>query len=144
MAQMGCYVPATSCEMTIVDRIFTRIGANDNLMKNQSTFMVELAETSAILAHSTEHSLLILDELGRGTSTFDGYSIAFSVLNYFTQHPRRMLFSTHYHLLTDEFKHNPMVALYQMATIADEERKLVFLYKIEKGMTRVNNYHDIL
>ena len=80
MAQIGCHVPASSFRLSPVDRIFTRIGANDNIMAGQSTFMVELSETSKILREATEHSLVILDELGRGTSTFDGYAIAFSVL----------------------------------------------------------------
>jgi len=80
MAQMGAYVPAACCRMRPVDRIFTRIGASDRIMAGQSTFMVELSETSIILQNATSRSLVILDELGRGTSTFDGYAIAYSVL----------------------------------------------------------------
>lgn len=122
MAQIGCFVPAESCTLSPVDRIFTRIGANDNIMNNQSTFMVELHETSQILKFATPHSLVILDELGRGTSTFDGYSIAFSVLQHFAEQIKcRTLFSTHYHLLTDEFAHHPQIQLCQMKTMVEDK-----------------------
>eukprot|EP01119_Soliformovum_irregulare_P006079 TRINITY_DN17832_c0_g1_i1.p1 TRINITY_DN17832_c0_g1~~TRINITY_DN17832_c0_g1_i1.p1 ORF type:complete len:257 (-),score=65.38 TRINITY_DN17832_c0_g1_i1:6-683(-) len=134
MAQLGSYVTADRCHLSPVDRIFTRIGASDNIMYNQSTFMVELAETSSIMKYATRRSLVILDELGRGTSTFDGYSIAYSVLKYFAESvPCRMLFATHYHLLTDEFKKFSTVANYQMQTAMIDE-KLVFLYTVEKGV----------
>ncbi len=107
MAQLGCYVPAYSCRLSIFDRIFTRIGANDNIMTGQSTFMVELSETSKILREATSQSLVILDELGRGTSTFDGYAIAFAVLNDLCKRVQCLgLFSTHYGMLTEEFKNN--------------------------------------
>ena len=123
MAQLGCYVPAESCTLTPFDRIFTRIGANDNIIAGQSTFMVifsidhyyhnklniqvELSETSKILKEASNRSLVILDELGRGTSTFDGYAIAFAVLQYLLTHVRCLaLFSTHYGLLTKEFEEN--------------------------------------
>lgn len=79
MAQLGCYVPARSCKLTPVDRIFTRVGAHDRILAGQSTFFVELEETASILKHATNHSLVILDELGRGTSTFDGTGIAYAV-----------------------------------------------------------------
>ena len=82
MAQMGCFVPADSCEFTVVDSIFTRVGASDKILENKSTFFMELEETKHIIDHATKHSLIIMDELGRGTSTFDGYSLAHSVLNY--------------------------------------------------------------
>ena len=82
MAQVGCYVPAEKCELTIVDRVFTRIGASDRILENKSTFFVELEETKTIIEQATKSSLVIMDELGRGTSTFDGYSIAHSVLTY--------------------------------------------------------------
>jgi DNA mismatch repair protein MSH6 len=95
--------------MTTCDRIFTRIGANDNILGGQSTFMVELTETSRILREATPRSLVILDELGRGTSTFDGYAIAFAVLHHLTLETRCLgLFSTHYQMLTNEFKENPV------------------------------------
>ena len=80
MAQVGCFIPAEKCEMSVVDRVFTRIGASDRILENKSTFFVELEETKTILDQATKHSLVIMDELGRGTSTFDGYSIAFSVI----------------------------------------------------------------
>ena len=82
LAQMGCYVPAESCEFTIVDQIFTRVGASDKILENKSTFFLELEETKYVIDRATKHSLVIMDELGRGTSTFDGYSLAYSVLRY--------------------------------------------------------------
>jgi DNA mismatch repair protein MSH6 len=82
MAQIGCFVSAENCKLTIVDRVFTRIGASDRILENKSTFFVELEETKTIVEQATKNSLVIMDELGRGTSTFDGYSIAHSVLRY--------------------------------------------------------------
>ncbi|KAI8098718.1 muts domain V-domain-containing protein [Halteromyces radiatus] len=110
MAQLGGYVPAKACRMTACDRIYTRIGANDNILAGQSTFMVELAETSKILHEATPRSMVILDELGRGTSTFDGYSIAYAVLHYLATHVGCLaMFSTHYHTLCREFERNPSI-----------------------------------
>ncbi|KAI8969051.1 muts domain V-domain-containing protein [Mycotypha africana] len=110
LAQLGGYVPARSCRMTPCDRIYTRIGANDNIMGGQSTFMVELAETSKILKEATPRSMVILDELGRGTSTFDGYSIAYSVLHYLSTHIGCLgMFATHYQTLCKEFERNPEI-----------------------------------
>lgn len=110
MAQLGCYVPATSCRLTPCDQIFTRIGANDNIMAGQSTFMVELQETSKILREATPRSMVILDELGRGTSTFDGYAIAYAVLHHLATHVGCLsLFSTHYHTLCQEFENHPSI-----------------------------------
>ena len=103
LAQIGSFVPADSAEIGIADRIFTRIGAQDEIHAGQSTFMVEMIETANILHHATEKSLLILDEIGRGTSTYDGLSIAWAVLEFIHNHPRlrsRTLFATHYHELT--------------------------------------------
>lgn len=123
MSQIGSYVPAEKCRLTPVDRIFTRIGANDNILAGQSTFMVELSETSKILREASPRSLVILDELGRGTSTFDGYAIAYSVLKYLTTHVRCLgLFSTHYGALTSEFMGNPLVKLMFMSFFSDEEK----------------------
>ena len=82
LAQLGCWVPAASCTLTPIDRIFTRVGANDQIMSGDSTFLVELKETALILKHATDRSLVILDELGRGTSTFDGTAIAYAVIRY--------------------------------------------------------------
>jgi len=136
MAQIGCYVPARKCRLTPFDRIFTRIGANDNILAGQSTFMIELAETSKILKEATPRSLVILDELGRGTSTFDGFSIAYSVLNYIITQIRCIgLFSTHYGMLTEEYKNNPLVACKFMSFHSDEENhEVVFLYKLTDGV----------
>ncbi|KAJ3191035.1 DNA mismatch repair protein msh6 [Irineochytrium annulatum] len=136
MAQMGCYVPASSCRMTTFDRIFTRLGANDNILKGESTFMVELSETSRILREATSRSLVVLDELGRGTSTFDGYAIAFAVLHHLVTRSRCLgLFSTHYGMLTREFEDNSLVSLNFMNFVSNEERREVtFLYKLTKGV----------
>ena len=135
MAQLGCYVPAESCRFTPVDRIFTRIGARDNLIAGQSTFMVELEETAKILAHSTSDSLIILDELGRGTSTFDGYALAFSVLKYFSEQSARVLFSTHYHKLTQEFTSGDDNHKVQQGHMAcqEENGNMTFLYQLALG-----------
>ncbi|EGD83460.1 hypothetical protein PTSG_04067 [Salpingoeca rosetta] len=136
MAQLGCWVPAESFTLTPVDRIFTRIGANDNIVAGRSTFMVELKETATILNKATSSSLVILDELGRGTSTFDGYAIAFAVLSHITDAIRcRCMFATHYHLLTDELKTNPNVTNYNMACVVDDHQKdVTFLYKLQPGV----------
>ena len=105
IAQIGCYVPAKICRMTIVDRIFTRIGASDKLMEGKSTFFIEMEETFNAVMHSSPNSLVIMDELGRGTSTFDGVAIAYSILKYLVEQKRcRSLFATHYHVLLDEFR----------------------------------------
>merc|ERR1712024_331054 len=104
MAQIGCYVAAESAKLTVVDRVFTRIGASDRILENKSTFFVELEEAKAICDLATPDSLIIMDELGRGTSTFDGYSIANSVLKYLIENAScRILFTTHYHMLVDDF-----------------------------------------
>lgn len=138
LAHVGCYIPASDCEMTVVDRIFTRIGANDNILAGQSTFMVELSETSKIMAQATSDSLVILDELGRGTSTFDGYGIAYSVLNYLSIKKQCMgLFSTHYGLLNYEYKKlapSPSVKVMHMDCVVDDVKKeVMFLYKLKDG-----------
>ncbi|KAJ3053991.1 DNA mismatch repair protein msh6 [Rhizophlyctis rosea] len=135
MAQLGCHVPARSCRLTPVDRIFTRIGANDNILAGQSTFMVELSETSKILREATPRSLVILDELGRGTSTFDGYAIAYSVLHHLATRTRCVgLFSTHYGMLTQDFEKHPLVAKMYMDYFADKDKRdITFLYKLRHG-----------
>ncbi|KAH9248239.1 hypothetical protein BASA81_014121 [Batrachochytrium salamandrivorans] len=135
MAQLGSYVPARKCRLTPFDRVFTRIGASDNIMAGQSTFMVELSETSKILREATPRSLVILDELGRGTSTYDGYAIAYAVLNHLVTDVRCLgLFSTHYGTLTKEFQDHPLVALMYMSFFSDEVNKQVtFLYKLTSG-----------
>lgn len=110
LAQIGCYVPAESLTLTPVDRIFTRLGASDRILEGKSTFYVEMEETRNIISFATFKSLAIVDELGRGTSTFDGYSIAHAVLKFLVNNLRcRTLFATHYHMLLDEFRGTPGV-----------------------------------
>ncbi|XP_078439569.1 MUTS homolog 7 [Wolffia australiana] len=139
LAQLGCYVPCDSCVLSTVDVIFTRLGAVDRIMSGESTFYVECAETATILQNSTQDSLVLLDELGRGTSTFDGYAIAYAVLRHLVERVDcRLLFATHYHPLTKEFGSHPRVSLQHMACLfrddGDDKRKeLVFLYKLAAG-----------
>lgn len=136
LAHLGCHVPAVACSLTPVDRIFTRVGANDAIMAGLSTFRVELEETAAILRHATKDSIVILDELGRGTATFDGMAIAHATLSHLVEQTRcRSLFATHYHSLTREFEApNTRVALYHMACAVDEaSRAVTFLYQFAAG-----------
>jgi DNA mismatch repair protein MutS len=135
MAQMGSYVPADSAKIGLVDRIFTRIGAQDEIHAGQSTFMVEMVETANILNHATNKSLLILDEIGRGTSTYDGVSIAWSVVEYLHNHPDlrpKTLFATHYHELTQLSDLLPGVRNYNVA-VSEADNNVVFLHKIIPG-----------
>ncbi|MCO6449670.1 MAG: DNA mismatch repair protein MutS [Caldilineales bacterium] len=135
MAQIGSFVPADSARIGLVDRIFTRIGAQDEIHSGQSTFMVEMVETANILHHATSRSLLILDELGRGTSTYDGMAIAWAVIEYIHSHPRlraRTLFATHYHELTTLAERLPHVINYHVA-VAEEGDHVVFLHEIRPG-----------
>ncbi len=133
MAQMGGYLPARSAEIGLVDRIFTRVGASDDLSRGQSTFMVEMNETANILNNATERSLVILDEIGRGTSTFDGLSIAWSVAEYLHDAVgARTLFATHYHELTDLEMTRPGVKNYNVA-VREWNDQIIFLRKIVKG-----------
>lgn len=133
MAQIGSFVPAKSAEIPIVDRIFTRIGASDNIIYNQSTFMVEMTEVAAILLHATKRSLLILDEVGRGTSTYDGLSIAWAVVEYLAENVRaKTLFATHYHELSELEGVIEGVKNYKI-TVKELNGKIVFLRKIMRG-----------
>jgi DNA mismatch repair protein MutS len=135
MAQIGSFVPADSAVIGIADRIFTRVGASDDLAAGQSTFMVEMSEVAAILENATERSLLILDEIGRGTSTFDGLSIAWSVMEYISDRERvgsRTLFATHYHELTELEGKLPGVKNYCIA-VREEGDDIIFLRKIIRG-----------
>ena len=135
MAQMGSFVPAASAVIGLVDRIFTRIGAQDEIHAGQSTFMVEMIEAANILNHATPRSLLILDEIGRGTSTYDGVSIAWAVVEYIHNHPRlraKTLFATHYHELTQLADLLPGVRNYNVA-VTEADSKVVFLHKIVPG-----------
>jgi len=133
MAQIGSFVPAESAEIGLVDRIFTRVGANDDLARGQSTFMVEMNETSNIVNNATERSLVILDEIGRGTSTFDGLSIAWSVAEFLHDKIKaRTLFATHYHELTKLTEDRPGVCNFNVA-VREWNEQIIFLRKIVPG-----------
>jgi DNA mismatch repair protein MutS len=135
MAQMGSFVPAERARIGIVDRIFTRIGAQDEVASGQSTFMVEMVETANILNNATPRSLLILDEIGRGTSTYDGISIAWAVVEYLHNHPQRRartLFATHYHELVELADRLPGVQNVNLA-VAEEGGQIVFLHRVVPG-----------
>lgn len=133
MAQIGSFVPATRANISIVDKIFTRIGASDNLYKGESTFMVEMNEMSNIIKNSTKNSLLILDEVGRGTSTYDGLSIAWSILEYISKNIKaKTLFATHYHELTD--LENELDNVINMKVEIEEyNNEVIFLRKVVRG-----------
>ncbi|XP_059613842.1 probable DNA mismatch repair protein Msh6 [Phlebotomus argentipes] len=140
MAQIGSRIPATRCRMSLIDRIFTRLGAQDDILAGHSTFLVELSETSAILKHATVNSLVLLDELGRGTATYDGTAIAASVVNFLTDLRCRTLFSTHYHSLVDNFHGDERITLGHMACMVENEdsddptqETVTFLYKYADG-----------
>src|SRR5512133_989051 len=137
MAQMGSFVPAARARIGIVDSIFTRLGAADSLARGQSTFMVEMTEVANILSHATRRSLIILDEVGRGTSTFDGLSIAWAVAEYLHDAPRlgtRTLFATHYHELTELAVTKEGVRNYNSA-VREWGERIIFLRKIMEGGT---------
>jgi DNA mismatch repair protein MutS len=137
MAQMGSFVPAASAKIGLVDRIFTRIGAQDEIHAGQSTFMVEMVETANILNNATSRSLLVLDEIGRGTSTYDGLSIAWAVVEYIHNHPdlrARTLFATHYHELTQLADLLPGIRNFNVA-VTEVDNTVVFLHKIVPGGT---------
>ncbi|XP_042686327.1 DNA mismatch repair protein Msh6 isoform X2 [Centrocercus urophasianus] len=140
MAQLGCYVPAEVCRLTPIDRVFTRLGASDRIMSGESTFFVELSETSSILQHATEHSLVLVDELGRGTATFDGTAIASAVVGELAENIKcRTLFSTHYHSLVEDYSGSAAVRLGHMACMVENESEdpsqetITFLYKFIEG-----------
>ncbi|MFQ5427714.1 MAG: DNA mismatch repair protein MutS [Thermodesulfobacteriota bacterium] len=135
MAQLGSFVPAKEARIGVVDRIFTRVGASDDLRSNQSTFMVEMNETANILNNATSKSLIILDEIGRGTSTFDGLSIAWAVVEYLHDHlkePPKTLFATHYHELTELSLTLERLKNYNMA-VKEWEGEIIFLRKVQPG-----------
>ena len=135
MAQIGSFVPAEAATVGIVDRIFTRVGLQDDLAVGQSTFMVEMVESAAILNHATPRSLIILDEIGRGTSTYDGLAIARAVAEYIHNHPRlgcKTLFATHYHELTQLADFLPRVRNYNVA-VSEDQGNVVFLRRIVPG-----------
>ena len=137
MAQIGSFVPAREATIGLADRIFTRIGAQDEIHAGQSTFMVEMVELALILTHATRRSLIILDEIGRGTSTYDGMAIARAVVEFIHNNPRlgaRTLFATHYHELTELANLLPGVANYNV-TVAEEGDSIVFLHRLLPGGT---------
>lgn len=136
MAQIGCYLPCTSATMTPIDRIMSRLGANDNIFAAQSTFFVELSETKKILSEATPRSLVILDELGRGTSSYDGVAVAQAALHHIATHVGCVgFFATHYHSLATEFSGHPEIAPKRMQIhVDDENRQVTFLYKLEDGV----------
>jgi DNA mismatch repair protein MutS len=135
MAQIGSFVPAESAAIGLVDRIFTRVGAQDDIATGRSTFMVEMTETANILHHATRRSLIVLDEIGRGTSTYDGLAIARAVVEYLHNHPQlgaRTIFATHYHELTELASVLPRVRNFNVA-VTEERGQVVFLRKIVPG-----------
>lgn len=137
LAQIGSFVPADSATVGIVDRIFTRVGAQDELAMGRSTFMVEMEETASILNHATPRSLVILDEIGRGTSTYDGISIAQAVAEYIHHHPglgAKTIFATHYHELVELANFLPRVKNFNVA-VAEEDGKIIFLRRVMPGGT---------
>lgn len=135
MAQMGCFVPAESARVGLVDKIFTRVGASDNISLGESTFMVEMTEAANILNNVTPKSLVLFDELGRGTSTYDGISIAWAIVEYLHENPRaraRTLFATHYHELNEMEKSFPRIHNYNVS-VKEVDGKVIFLRKLERG-----------
>ena len=135
MAQIGCFVPAESAHIGLVDKIFTRVGASDNISVGESTFMVEMNEAADILNNLSSRSLVLFDELGRGTSTYDGISIAWAIVEYIHEHPKakaRTLFATHYHELNEMEKSFKRIKNYNVA-VKEVDGKVIFLRKLERG-----------
>ena len=135
LAQVGCFVPAESARIGLVDKIFTRVGASDNISLGESTFMVEMIEAADILNNVTPHSLVLFDELGRGTSTYDGISIAWAIVEYLHEHPKaqaRTLFATHYHELNEMEKNFKRIKNYNVS-VKEVDGKVIFLRKLERG-----------
>ena len=137
MAQMGCYVPAAAAHIGVVDKIFTRVGASDNISQGESTFMVEMLESASILNNISDRSIVLLDEIGRGTSTYDGMSIAWAIVEYLHNHPTahaKTLFATHYHELNEMEQMCERVKNYHVK-VKEIDNNIVFLRKLEKGGT---------
>jgi len=135
LAQLGCFVPAERARLPLLDRIWTRVGASDDLTRGRSTFMVEMTETAAILHSASSRSLVLLDEIGRGTATFDGLSIAWAVAEYLhdsADHAAKTLFATHYHELTELAERLPGAQNYQI-TASEREGEVIFLHRLERG-----------
>jgi DNA mismatch repair protein MutS len=136
LAQVGSFVPARQARIGLVDRIFTRVGAEDDIASGKSTFMVEMEETAAILHHATQHSLVILDEIGRGTSTYDGLAIARAVVEHLHNNTgARTLFATHYHELAAMANELSSLQVYTMAISEDEHGEVIFLHRVMPGST---------
>lgn len=135
MAQIGCFVPAVSAEIGVMDKIFTRVGASDNISSGESTFMVEMNETASILNNISSRSLILLDEIGRGTSTYDGVSIAWAITEYLHNHPvyrPKVLFATHYHELNQMAETMKRIKNFHV-TVREVNNKVIFLRKLSKG-----------
>jgi DNA mismatch repair protein MutS len=135
LAHVGSFVPATEARVAVVDRIFTRVGASDSLASGRSTFMVEMTETANILNTATARSLVLLDEVGRGTATFDGLSLAWAIAEYLhddARHAAKTIFATHYHEMTELAKLLPGVRNYQMS-VREEGGDIIFLRKVVEG-----------
>jgi DNA mismatch repair protein MutS len=135
MAQMGCFVPAKSATIGLVDKVFTRVGASDNLSKGESTFMVEMTETASILNNLSSKSLVLMDEIGRGTSTYDGVSIAWAITEYLHSQSNcrpKTLFATHYHELNQLAEDFPRIKNFNVA-VKEVDNKVVFLRKLKPG-----------
>ena len=135
MAQIGCFVPAESARIGIVDKIFTRVGASDNISVGESTFMVEMNEAANILNNISERSLILFDELGRGTSTYDGISIAWAIVEHIHEHPKaqaKTLFATHYHELNEMERTYKRIANYNVS-VHEADGKVIFLRKLVRG-----------
>jgi DNA mismatch repair protein MutS len=135
LAQMGCYVPAQSAEIGIIDKIFTRVGASDNISSGESTFMVEMNETASIVNNLSNRSLVLLDEIGRGTSTYDGISIAWAIAEFIHEHPKfkaKTLFATHYHELNEMCNYFTRIKNYNVS-VKEVNNKIIFLRKLAEG-----------
>jgi DNA mismatch repair protein MutS len=135
MAQMGSFVPAQSAKIGLVDKVFTRVGASDNISSGESTFMVEMNETASILNNLSDRSLILLDEIGRGTSTYDGISIAWAITEYLHEHPQykaKTLFATHYHELNDMASIFPRIKNFNVS-VKEMGNKVIFMRKLVAG-----------
>ena len=135
MAQVGCFVPAESAKIGVVDKIFTRVGASDNISMGESTFMVEMNEAASIINNLSRRSLVLFDELGRGTSTYDGISIAWAIVEHIHEHPKakaKTLFATHYHELNEMEKTYSRIKNYNVS-VKEVDGKVIFLRKLQKG-----------
>jgi DNA mismatch repair protein MutS len=135
MSQIGCFVPVQSASIGVVDKIFTRVGASDNISQGESTFMVEMNEAASILNNLSDRSLILFDELGRGTSTYDGISIAWAIVEYIHEHPHckaKTLFATHYHELNEMEKSFHRIKNYNVS-VKEVDKKIIFLRKLVRG-----------